>query len=74
MGDPPVLLLGLQLLCGQVLLHDAAVDAPQQLLRLALVHSRDVLIAPDAHQPHNVCCLQRQRQPLSSVALRVCFA
>ncbi len=52
--EPPGLLLQRQRLGGQVLAHDGLVHAPEQLLALALVHGRDVLVAPDAHDAHNV--------------------
>ncbi len=58
MGDPPRLLDELQRLCGQVLLHNCFVHAPQQLLRLALVHRGYVLVPPDAHNAHDVRCLR----------------
>jgi len=55
---PPGLHLDVQRLAGQQILGNRPVDPPQQLLGLALVHDGDVLVAPHAHQPHDVRGLQ----------------
>ena len=61
MSNPPVLLLSVQLVCGEKVLHDRPIDPPQELLGFALVHRGNVLIPPNTHQPHNVCCLHMPR-------------
>ena len=56
---PPVVHLDGQRLLREGLTDDATVETPLQLAAFGIVEDADVLVAPDAQQPHN---LQRLRE------------
>lgn len=57
-NGPPGLHVEVQRCDWQILLGNAFVHTPQQLLCLALVHDGNILVTANPHQLHNVCSLK----------------
>lgn len=69
---PPGLHVEVQWCDWQVLLGNALVHTPQELLCLAFVHDGNILVTANPNQLHNVCSL-KVKTPFSTHACVICM-